>query len=100
MTLPSVPLPGNVPFSVLHIALLLQLVLLHLPNSPSLPSAIKPESTIPLSTLLSARSDSHRHTSHPLFLSGPITHDIPRICLACRHSPVGVDKHSGSSSVG
>ncbi|KAG1834578.1 hypothetical protein EV424DRAFT_663787 [Suillus variegatus] len=53
MTLPSVPLPGNVSFSVLHIALLLQLVLLHLPNSPSLPSAIKPESTIPLSTLLS-----------------------------------------------
>src|SRR5882757_5098383 len=27
MTLPSVPLPGNVSFSVLHIALLLQLVL-------------------------------------------------------------------------
>lgn len=53
MTLPSVPLPGNVSFSVLHIALLLQLVLLHLPTSPSLPAAVKPESTIPLSTLLS-----------------------------------------------
>lgn len=53
MTLPSVPLPGNVSFSVLHIALLLQLVLLHLPDSPSLPVAVKPESAIPLSTLLS-----------------------------------------------
>ncbi|KAG2350569.1 hypothetical protein BDR05DRAFT_899685, partial [Suillus weaverae] len=53
MTLPSVPLPGNVSFSVLHMALLLQLVLLHLPNSPSLPAAVKPESIIPLSTLLS-----------------------------------------------
>lgn len=53
MTLPSVPLPGNVSFSVLHIALLLQLVLLHLPNSPSLPAAVNPENAIPLSTLLS-----------------------------------------------
>lgn len=53
MTLPSVPLPGNVSFSVLHTALLLQLVLLHLPNSPSLPAMVKPESAIPLSTLFS-----------------------------------------------
>ncbi|KAG2146556.1 uncharacterized protein EDB93DRAFT_1337544 [Suillus bovinus] len=53
MTLPSVPFPGSASFSVLHIALLLQLFLLHLPNSPGLPFAIKPESTIPLSTLLS-----------------------------------------------
>lgn len=52
-TLPSVPLPGNVSFSVLHTALLLQLVLLHLPNSPSLPAMVKPESAIPLSTLFS-----------------------------------------------
>lgn len=53
MTLPSVPLPGNVSFSALHTALLLQLVLLHLPKSPSLPAIVKPESVIPLSMLLS-----------------------------------------------
>ncbi|KAG2129955.1 hypothetical protein DEU56DRAFT_816337 [Suillus clintonianus] len=51
-TLPSVPIPGNVSFSVLNIALLHQLVLLHLPNSPSLPVAVKPENAIPISTLL------------------------------------------------
>lgn len=51
MTLPSVPLPGNTSFSVLHIAFLLQLTLLHLPNSPSLPVAIYPKKAIPLSTL-------------------------------------------------
>ncbi|KAG1755095.1 uncharacterized protein EDB91DRAFT_1097264 [Suillus paluster] len=51
-TLPSVPIPGDVSFSVLHIALLLQLLLLHLPYSPSLPVAVKPENVIPLSTLL------------------------------------------------
>lgn len=52
LTLPSVPLPGSTSFSVLHVAFLLQLTLLHLPNSPSLPVAINPKDTIPLSTLL------------------------------------------------
>ncbi|OJA12055.1 hypothetical protein AZE42_06697 [Rhizopogon vesiculosus] len=51
-TLPSVPLPGNTSFSVLHIAFLLQLILLHLPTSPSLPVAINPKHAIPLSTVL------------------------------------------------
>jgi len=52
LTLPSVPLPGYTSFSMLHIALLLQLIILHLPNSPSLPVAITPKHTIPLSMLL------------------------------------------------
>lgn len=52
LTLPSVPLPGYTSFSMLHIALLLQLILLHLPDSPSLPVAIIPKHSIPLSMLL------------------------------------------------
>jgi len=52
LTLPSVPLPGNTSFCVLHVAFLLQLILLHLPNSPSLPVAINPKHAIPLSTVL------------------------------------------------
>ena len=52
LALPSVPLPGDTSFPVLHIALLLQLIILHLPNSPSLPVAINPKNAIPLSTLI------------------------------------------------
>ena len=51
-TLPSAPFPGDTSYSILLGALLLHVLLLHLPRTPSLNFLLSPEVTLPLATLL------------------------------------------------
>lgn len=51
-TLPSAPFPGDTSYSILLAALLLHVLLLHLPRTPSLNFLLSPEVTLPLATLL------------------------------------------------
>ena len=51
-SLPHNPLPGDTSYSVLLCALLLHVLLLHLPRTPSPNFLVSPEVTLPLATLL------------------------------------------------
>ncbi|KAI0307846.1 hypothetical protein B0F90DRAFT_1621325 [Multifurca ochricompacta] len=51
-SLPSTPLPGDTSYSILLGALILHVLLLHLPRTPSPNFLVSPEVTLPLATLL------------------------------------------------
>ncbi|KAH7883758.1 hypothetical protein F5I97DRAFT_1895329 [Phlebopus sp. FC_14] len=52
LTLPSVPLPGSLAFTSLHIALILHVLSLHLPDTPGLALFLQPRTTLPLTVLV------------------------------------------------
>ncbi|KAI0274687.1 hypothetical protein BC834DRAFT_965186 [Gloeopeniophorella convolvens] len=52
LSLPSAPFPGDTSYSILLGALLLHVLALHLPRTPSPNFLVSPEVTLPLSTLL------------------------------------------------
>ncbi|KAI0004292.1 hypothetical protein BJV74DRAFT_810441 [Russula compacta] len=62
-TLPSTPFPGDTAYSILLGALLLHVLLLHLPRTPSPNFLLSPDVTLPLATLL--------------------CHEFPRILYPC-----------------
>ncbi|KIJ68249.1 hypothetical protein HYDPIDRAFT_82774, partial [Hydnomerulius pinastri MD-312] len=52
LTLPSVPLPGSLAFTSLHIALIVHVISLHLPDTPSIACFLRPRTNVPLATLM------------------------------------------------